>query len=129
MYFILRTSLRLFKFNPVEFSPASAGMTYMWDSSGINQSFHSSNYSLIRFILVRARHPVILMTAVRYSEKRMTGTTMPKTVSSAGVFRFMCSLPSSIRSRVSSMMPGQKWNIFYGSFQQGVNLRLLVTHR
>jgi hypothetical protein len=30
---------RLFKFNPVEFSPASAGMTYMWDSSGINQSF------------------------------------------------------------------------------------------
>ena len=33
--FILRTSLWLFKFNPVEFSPAFAGMTRMWDSNGI----------------------------------------------------------------------------------------------
>ena len=38
MYFILRTSLRLFKFNPVEFSPAFAGMTSKWDSNGPDPS-------------------------------------------------------------------------------------------
>ncbi len=37
MYTVLRASLRLFKFNPVEFSPVTAGMTYIlcWNLESI----------------------------------------------------------------------------------------------
>ncbi len=36
MYTALRASLQLLKFNPIEFSPAFAGMTHKWDSSGFD---------------------------------------------------------------------------------------------
>jgi len=40
MYPALRASLGLFKFNPIEFSPASAGMTRQWDNSDLDRISH-----------------------------------------------------------------------------------------
>jgi len=81
MYFILRTSVtncvlqfafqaglrpfkfapgkfsRLFKFNPVEFSPASAGMTYMWNSS--DSAPFNLNFDLLSSFCVKAEGFVV----------------------------------------------------------------------
>jgi len=58
MYSALRASLRLFKFNPIEFSPASAGMTMR----------HYNNPLLGLFLYVAEREDAGYITSKSFRE-------------------------------------------------------------